>query len=125
MGLAWGLDLDSSLKFTLLALADHADHAGGNARPSVGLIAWKTGADRRTIQRHLRQLESLNLIEATSSTTGGRVNTGRGSRVGHATVYQLTLWNGVNLPPFEPRGFSPDNPQGRHREPDRAAPGTS
>lgn len=116
MGLVWGLDLPKPLKFTLLALADHADHDGGNARPSVGLLAWKTGDDRRTIQRHLRDLEALHLIEPASTTRGGLVRSGPGAGlVGKATVYQLTLWNGVKLSPFEPGRVIPS-------ESTRAAP---
>lgn len=115
MGLVWELDLDKPLKFTLLALADHADHNGDGARPSVGLLAWKTGDTRRTIQRHLRALEALGLIEPIHDPTGGLVRSGAGGNlVGRATTYRLTLDKGAKLPPFVPRALSPDNPQGRH-----------
>ncbi len=108
MGLVWGLDLEGSLKLTLLALADHADHQGDNARPSVGLLAWKTGNTRRTIQRHLRSLEALGLIEAVTSPTGGLIPTGPGgAHIGKATTYSLNLDKGDKLAPFTPRAFIP------------------
>lgn len=113
MGLVWELDLEKPLKFTLLALADHADHNGDGARPSVGLLAWKTGDTRRTIQRHLRQLEGLGLIVPIYAPTGGLVRSGHGGNlVGRATTYRLTLDKGAKLPPFTPRSLSPGNPQG-------------
>ena len=40
----------------LLALADFADDGGGNVFPSVGKMAEKTRAARRTVQRNLREL---------------------------------------------------------------------
>lgn len=99
MGLVWELDLPQNLKFLLLAMADHADHHGGNVRPSVGLLAWKVGSNRRTVQRHLRQLEGLSLIEVEKP--GGGILAGVGDgRTGRATVYRLTLGNGVKAPPF-------------------------
>lgn len=90
IGAAWELDLPPSVKLTLIALADHADHDGKNARPSVRLLAWKTGQSRRTVQYHLRQLEDRELIEATGYASGGH---------GRATMYRLTLEKGAKLAP--------------------------
>jgi hypothetical protein len=56
MGIVWEADLPQREKFVLLAYADHADHDGNNIFPSVGLIAWKTGYDARTIQRITKKL---------------------------------------------------------------------
>lgn len=93
MGEVWGLDLPKPLKFTLLALADHADHDGRNAYPGVGLLAWKLGDDRRTVQRSLRKLEAMGIIEAVAYTKGGH---------GRATVYTIHTEKGVKLPPRNP-----------------------
>ena len=56
MGLIWEADLPQREKYVLLAYADHADHEGNNIFPSIGLIAWKTGYETRSIQRITKQL---------------------------------------------------------------------
>ncbi len=56
MAIAWEADLPQREKFVLLAYADHADHEGNNVFPSVGLIAWKTGYEPRSIQRITKAL---------------------------------------------------------------------
>lgn len=101
MGMVWELDLDKPLKFLLLALADHADHEGENARPGVPLLAWKTGDSERTVHRGLRRLEDLKLIEKVEQ--GGGLMPGPGQTMqGRATVYRLTLERGTQLPPRRP-----------------------
>lgn len=77
MAEVWSLQLPGRVVLTALALADHADHDGRNAYPSVALLAWKTGHDRRTIQRHLRELEALGLIRPIGYAKGGH---GRATR---------------------------------------------
>ena len=72
MGGVWELDLDHRQKFVLLALADHADHNGGSVRPSVALIAWKTGYSKRQVQRIIRDLEEAGILVRTSDGIGGR-----------------------------------------------------
>lgn len=62
MGRVWDLDLARPQQTVLLALADHADHEGGNVFPSVALVAWKTGYSYRQVQRILRTLEDDELI---------------------------------------------------------------
>lgn len=119
MGLVWELDLPKTEKLVLLALADHADHYGNGARPGVELLAWKVGADRRTIQRTLRSLETLRLVEVVHSGGGLRGGPGHGRR-GFATVYRLTLENGVKLPPFT---LASDAGEVIPSESTRAAPG--
>lgn len=46
----------------LLALADHADHNGDNAFPSVALIAWKTGMSDRGVQLILARLRERSVL---------------------------------------------------------------
>jgi len=101
MGMVWELDLDKPLKFLLLAMADNADHDGNPVSPGVELVAWKTGDHPRTVQRQLRQLEELKLIEVVDE--GGGLTRGPGGGLrGKATEYRLLLWNGAKLPPFGP-----------------------
>jgi hypothetical protein len=56
MGAVWDYELVPSEQSVLLALADHADHRGENAFPSVALLAWKTGLTERGVQKILHRL---------------------------------------------------------------------
>lgn len=76
----WSRDLPATVILTALALADHADHDGCNAYPSVRLLAWKTSQSRRTVQRHLRDLAAAGFIVADAWPRGGH---------GHATRYHF------------------------------------
>ena len=49
-------------RFVLVALADHADHDGGNMRPAIDTLARKTGLDRSTVKRCLRWLRAEKVI---------------------------------------------------------------
>ena len=62
MGLVWDSNLKPTLRFVLLAYADHADHNGENIYPSVELMSKKTGFSERTIQGATRELEEMNLL---------------------------------------------------------------
>lgn len=65
---AWDCPLPPAERFVLLALADHADHAGGHIDTRLASIAAKTGYAHRTVQRIVRQLVErgvLVLVEAT------------------------------------------------------------
>lgn len=77
MGLVWDLDIDRDEKYILLAYADHADHEGGNIRPSVDLIARKTGVSKRTVQRHTRSLQDAGYLIPEGGQKGGRGRTAR------------------------------------------------
>ena len=68
----WNSDLDRASKYVLIAMADHADHLGENVRPSLSLIAWKTGYDERQVRRIVRQLEETGVLVRESDGTGGR-----------------------------------------------------
>ena len=57
MGQVWNLDLPQNEQSVLLALADHADHNGGNVFPSNGLVAWKIGVSEDTVRRAKKKLE--------------------------------------------------------------------
>jgi DNA-binding Lrp family transcriptional regulator len=55
---------DTTARHVLQALAEHAHKDGGGARPSILRIQYRTGLDRRTVQRALRRLEDGGLILA-------------------------------------------------------------
>lgn len=58
MAAVWDLEaIESTDKFVLLKLADHADDEGRNAWPSVETIARAICKSERTVQRALRKLE--------------------------------------------------------------------
>lgn len=90
MAEVWTLQLKHGQRDVLLVLADHADD-DGNCWPSVPLIAWKTDASQRTVQRQLAGIVTDGLAIVTDE-GGGR---GRPKR------YQLTLENGDKKSPFE------------------------
>lgn len=54
-------------KSIVVALADHASHDGGSVFPSVALLARKTEYSERTVQRTLRDLEQIGIIEVVSA----------------------------------------------------------
>lgn len=89
MSRVWKLDLESSLKLTLLGFADHANDAGV-CYPSMDRVAWKSGVSRRTVQRHVRELEERGLMEKLAE-GGGRGNTAR---------YMIRPEKGDRLTPF-------------------------
>lgn len=89
MGECFELDLEpyatgevssQALKWTLMALADHAHMDGSSARPSAKTIAWKTDLGLRTVNRALKQLEVVGAIEAIGE---------KGSKTGQPTSWQL------------------------------------
>lgn len=59
---AWELRLPPASKFVLLALADHADHAGRNIYPGIPLIAWKTGYSERHVTRIIGELLEAGIL---------------------------------------------------------------
>jgi hypothetical protein len=69
---------DATARHVLQALAEHADRHGKNAHPSVTRLQYRTGLDRRTVQRALRRLEDAKLI-------------GRDGAVKDRTRWQLSL----------------------------------
>jgi len=88
MGLVWELDLPQRDLLVLLALADHADHEGGNAYPSLALIAWKVNVSERTVQRAIAKLVNQGVLEAEG-------------RPGKTTVFSLHLDRCPAKPPFK------------------------
>ena len=59
MGWVWDQDIrPPAKKMVLLAVADHADHDGDNAWPSIARLGRMVGNEPRSVQRHLRELEA-------------------------------------------------------------------
>ncbi|MFD4855121.1 helix-turn-helix domain-containing protein [Streptomyces atratus] len=61
---------DTTSRHVLQALAEHAHKDGGGAHPSTFRLQYRTGYDRRTVQRALRRLETGGLIQKTGETNG-------------------------------------------------------
>ena len=61
---------DTTARHVLQVLAEHAHSNGGGARPAVMRIQYRTGYDRRTVQRALRRLEDGNLIASEGTVNG-------------------------------------------------------
>lgn len=98
---------EPELVLLALALADYADEYGCRVFPSVETLATKTRRSTRTVQRNLRRLEKLRLIEAVRYSRGGR---------GMACEYRFLI---ENLQPA-----SLPTSKGRHVTNERASFGT-
>lgn len=62
---------DTTARHVLQALSEHASKTGTNAYPSITRLQYRTGYDRRTVQRALRRLEAAEIISAAGD-NGGR-----------------------------------------------------
>ena len=84
MGQVWELDLPHNKLIVLLAMADHADHHGGNVYPSVGLIAWKTGYSENQTRRIIQRLERDGILVLVAADKGKtkryRIDVSKGKR---------------------------------------------
>ncbi|MFF4403776.1 helix-turn-helix domain-containing protein [Streptomyces sp. NPDC001404] len=61
---------DTTARHVLQALAEHAHKDGSGAHPSLLKLQYRTGYDRRTVQRAERRLEAAGLISADGSVHG-------------------------------------------------------
>lgn len=91
-GQVWELDLPHKKQSVLLALADNAHDDGTNCYPGVDYLAWKTGYDRRSVQRILRELERDGLVVPVTGASGGR---------SHELEYRIDLSKGVRKTPWK------------------------
>lgn len=66
--------MPATLKFVLLALADHASDDGEGAYPSLTLLEKKTGLSRVSVSNALRALRQLGLIERVGISKRGTTN---------------------------------------------------
>jgi len=84
MASVFELDVASSWKLVLLAMADHARDDGTGCYPSIELLARKTSQSRRGVQKIMRRLEDAGLIAPSKVSRGGPHR---------STEYRLTLAN--------------------------------
>lgn len=81
MSWAWKLELPATDKYTLIALADHANDEDFTCYPSLNHLAKKTGLDRSTIWKTIDRLIAAGLVnrlgESERGSTLYRVNVGR------------------------------------------------
>lgn len=75
MGRAMYVPLDMASRLTLVALADHANDDGTEARPGLRRLTVKTGLSRRAVQDCLAHLEGHGLIRASGYRKGGHGRT--------------------------------------------------
>lgn len=122
------IELRSALKLVLLVIAHHTNDYSGIAWPGLARLSRFTGLDRRSIQRAVKELETLGLM---------RVRRGTGNT---SSVYTLTLpgedeiditdekhlppealapGGGTESPPHQ--GGGTESPGGRQRVPPGAA----
>lgn len=61
---------DTTARHVLQALAEHAHKDGSGAHPSLLRLQYRTGYDRRTVQRALRRLQDAGLITPEGNVNG-------------------------------------------------------
>lgn len=66
MGQVYDYKLPHGEQTVLLAVADHADHDGEHAFPSVPLIAWKINYTERQVRRLMKQLRDRGVLVVTA-----------------------------------------------------------
>ena len=77
----WASDIVRTLapqgkeKSTLVALAEHANADGSSCFVSIDRIARETGHSRRTVQRHIKELEATGQIRKGHQAHESRTNT--------------------------------------------------
>ena len=124
MSQVWELDLPQPLKLLALALADWADDDGGNVHPSIPYAAWKVGATERTVQRQMKTLEMLGIVEVVAL-KGYRLPSGQWVKllaVHPEKGQKLDDWQiarGDNLTPLEPERGDTRRVKGVTSEPER------
>lgn len=95
-GAIWDLELKGVRQLVLLAMADHADHQGENVRPSVGLIAWKTGYSERQVQRTIKTLVSDGLLVKQDEPPGRPI------------IYRIDVDAGIKKQAYRAKNVTPD-----------------
>lgn len=90
MGTVYEYEFSHGEQSILLAMADHAQDDGSHCFPSIRRICWKTGYERRHVQRLMAGLrDSGVLTEVRAATTN------------HPVEYAIHLDAATKKPPFE------------------------
>ena len=71
-GKVWLSDLAPTLKPLAAALADCANDDGTDIFPGVEYTSWKLGDSERTVQRGIKALVAMNILELVANGSGGR-----------------------------------------------------
>lgn len=106
-GVIWDLELPVPKRMVLLAMVDHADHAGAHIHAPIAFIAWKTGYSARNVTRIIQELMSDELLILTNTD------------LGIANEYQFDFSHAKMKPPYRGR-----KPIARRRTPDILSPPT-
>ncbi|MFD9256973.1 helix-turn-helix domain-containing protein [Streptomyces sp. NPDC059538] len=101
---------DTTARHVLQALAEHAASDGTNAHPSNTRLQYRTGYDRRTVQRALRRLELEKLIKK-----DGLVQDRTRWRLALKTVRPKTDWDDLERAEEEERAATAERVR-RHRK---------
>lgn len=96
MGMIFDLDVAHLEWDVLLALADHADHNGENAYPSVALLAYKVNCSKRKVQRALAAMRAKGWIDGVQNDKNKPQN------------YTIRINKIPKKPPFESYWISPE-----------------
>ena len=69
-GAAFYVQIPTVEKLVLLCLCDHSNDAGENVFAAIRVLAIKTGVSERTVQRTIKRLEGLGLVQTVSGGDG-------------------------------------------------------
>ena len=109
MGWVWDQDIrPPAKKMVLLAVADHADHDGDNAWPSVARLGRMVGIEPRSVQRHLRELEAEGYL-IVHNQAGGTVRMPSDKR---PNLYTVVIRGDTSVAPQDDRGDTSVAPRG-------------
>ena len=97
MNLAWQVQLTSTQKLVLIAMADWSNDEG-ICWPSIAKLANKTSLSERGLRKVIRNLEELGLVDTQE-------------KPGKGNLYHLTLDHGTTFPP--PLNEVPPTPEPR------------
>lgn len=106
MAKVWELHLPQPLKLLALAMADWADDHGEGIYPSIAYVAWKIGTTERTVQRQLRTLERIGILEVVA-VRGHRSPNGQWTR-----LWTIHPERGDKLTPLDREGVTQNAERG-------------
>ena len=111
MAFVFGLEgIDPTMKFVLIAYADHADNDGNNIYPAVATIGKKTGYSERTVRYATHKLEAMRLL----------IQEGKGNHGTNRWILNME-WRGAPVAPA-PVAPAPVAPEGVQMTTKRGAP---
>lgn len=97
MGMVFDANLNTTQKFVLLALADHADSEGGSIFPSVATVAHKCSLSESAVEKAIRALKKQGLLIQVRQGGGNCTNLWR---IDLTVLATLTPVPRTPLPPY-------------------------